>query len=311
MPAGGNFAGGGAAAHGRPSERVKIPLLAEAARSTALGLESANSKVKILPSALLRAGSKPILSQKPREGWGNPISSIPQTRGTKILSSCARPDSPFDSAQGRLRRLSPLGSFRGGVLSRGATCCILSDGQAPYYACASRGIMSGVLRWFERKFDFSFPLELYPNVQARLLGTPARLEEILRGCSPQVRVKKDDGGKWSAQEHAGHLADLEPLWLARVEDFVGGGTELTVADLQNRRTSEANHNARPLEEVLSGFRAGRMALVNRVKNIEPAMFRRTLVHPRMKVAIRLVDHLYFVAEHDDHHLARILELVGV
>jgi hypothetical protein len=26
--------------------------------------------------------------------------------------------------------------------------------------------------------------------------------------------------------------------------------------------------------------------------------------------MRLVDHLYFVAEHDDHHLARIWELVN-
>jgi hypothetical protein len=26
--------------------------------------------------------------------------------------------------------------------------------------------------------------------------------------------------------------------------------------------------------------------------------------------MRLVDHLFFVAEHDDHHLARIAELVG-
>jgi hypothetical protein len=26
--------------------------------------------------------------------------------------------------------------------------------------------------------------------------------------------------------------------------------------------------------------------------------------------MRLIDHLYFVAEHDDHHLARIWELVN-
>jgi len=25
--------------------------------------------------------------------------------------------------------------------------------------------------------------------------------------------------------------------------------------------------------------------------------------------MRLVDHLYFVAEHDDHHLARVWELI--
>ena len=169
--------------------------------------------------------------------------------------------------------------------------------------------MSRVPAWFERKFDFSFPVELYPNVAARLRGTPARLEEILRGAAPSNRMKKEKN-KWSAQEHAGHLLDLEPLWAARVEDFVKGGLELTVADLQNRKTEEANHNTRPVEEILGDFRRARLALVNRVNEIEPAMFGRTMIHPRLKKPMRLVDHLYFVAEHDDHHIAHMLELVG-
>jgi len=168
--------------------------------------------------------------------------------------------------------------------------------------------MSRVPVWFERKFDFSFPVELYPNVAARLHGTPARIEEILRGAPQAMRIKKDQE-KWSAQEHAGHLLDLESLWATRVEDFVRGGSELTVADLQNRKTEEANHNARSVEEVLGDFRSARLALVNRVNEIEPAMFGRTMIHPRLKKPMRLVDHLYFVAEHDDHHLAHILELV--
>jgi hypothetical protein len=38
-------------------------------------------------------------------------------------------------------------------------------------------------------------------------------------------------------------------------------------------------------------------------------FNRSLLHPRLKQPMRLVDHLYFVAEHDDHHLARIWEMI--
>jgi uncharacterized damage-inducible protein DinB len=169
--------------------------------------------------------------------------------------------------------------------------------------------MSRVPAWFERKFDFSFPVELYPNMAARLHGTPARLEEILRGAAQSNRVKKENR-KWSAQEHAGHLLDLESLWTARVEDFVKDGTELSVADLQNRKTNEANHNARPVEEILRDFRSARLALVKRVDEIEPEMFARTLMHPRLKTPMRLVDHLCFVAEHDDHHIAHMLELIG-
>lgn len=169
--------------------------------------------------------------------------------------------------------------------------------------------MSQVPVWFERKFAFSFPVELYPNLCARLRGTPARLEEVLRRRSYESLVRKPEG-KWSAQEHAGHLLDLESLWLARVNDYAAGTDQLTAADLQNRNTDQANHNARPLEELLSGFRAARGVLLKRVDELGAPLFARAIPHPRLKAPMRLVDHLYFVAEHDDHHLARIWELAG-
>lgn len=168
--------------------------------------------------------------------------------------------------------------------------------------------MSKVPLWFERKFEFSFPVEFYPNLTARLRGTPARLEETVRDRPHEVLIRKDQE-KWSAQEHAGHLLDLEALWAARVEDFLRGGTELTVADLKNRKTHEANHNARPLPQILGDFRSARLALTTRLERITPDLYARTMLHPRLKTPMRLVDHLYFVAEHDDHHLARIWELI--
>jgi len=119
------------------------------------------------------------------------------------------------------------------------------------------------------------------------------------------------GDKWSAQEHAGHLADLESLWMARVDDFLKeGGDSLTVADLTNRRTTEAGHNEGQLKDVLAGFRAARITLAERVEKFPAATFSRSLLHPRLKQPMRLVDHLFFVAEHDDHHLARIWEIVS-
>jgi uncharacterized damage-inducible protein DinB len=168
--------------------------------------------------------------------------------------------------------------------------------------------MSAAPMWFERKFEFSFPVELFPNLCTRLWGTPARLEEALRGCSQEILTKKVQE-KWSAQEHAGHLLDLEPLWLARVEDYVSGSEELTAADLKNTKTDEANHNTRSVDQILAEFRAARDRLLRRVEELDASLHARTMTHPRLKVPMRLVDHLYFVAEHDDHHLARILELV--
>lgn len=164
--------------------------------------------------------------------------------------------------------------------------------------------------WFERHFDFTFPAQLLPNLLARLRGTPARLDETLRHRLPSTLTVQPDGPSrslWSAQEHAGHLADLEPLWLARVNDFVSGAGILTATDLQNRRTDEANHNARPLEDILFDFRTRRIQLLNRIATLGPEPFGQTIPHPRLKTPMRLVDHLYFVAEHDDHHLATIWE----
>jgi uncharacterized damage-inducible protein DinB len=129
------------------------------------------------------------------------------------------------------------------------------------------------------------------------------------GRSQEILIKKPEG-KWSAQEHAGHLLDLEALWLARVGDYVAGSAQLTATDLQNRKTDEADHNAHALEQILAGFRAAREKLLKRVGELDAALFSRAIPHPRLKTPMRLVDHLYFVAEHDDHHLARIWELIN-
>jgi uncharacterized damage-inducible protein DinB len=169
--------------------------------------------------------------------------------------------------------------------------------------------MNQVPIWFERKFEFTFPVQLLPNLCARLRGTPARLEETLRGRPHKVLIGKMQE-KWSAQEHAGHLLDLEPLWLARVDDYAAGSDQLTAADLSNRKTNEANHNAHPLEQILTAFRAARERLLTRVEGLDSSLFARAIPHPRLKTPMRLVDHLYFVAEHDDHHLARIWELLN-
>lgn len=168
--------------------------------------------------------------------------------------------------------------------------------------------MSDVAQWFERRFDFSFPAKLYPNICVRLRGTPARLEEMVRAAGRDVLTRKD-GEKWSAQETAGHLLDLEPLWLARVEDFIAGTADLAAADLTNRKTHEAGHNERAMGDILGDFRASRSKLLQRVGELDPAMFGRTALHPRLKTPMRLVDHLFFVAEHDDHHLAQIWDLL--
>src|SRR5208282_5966615 len=117
--------------------------------------------------------------------------------------------------------------------------------------------------WFGRRFDFTFPVEQHPNLRVRLRGTPARLEEIVRGADRAALIRKPGANdKWSAQEHAGHLLDLEPLWLARIDDYLTKASQLTVADLTNRKTFEAQHNLRRIEDILAEFRSARSRLVS-------------------------------------------------
>ena len=159
-------------------------------------------------------------------------------------------------------------------------------------------------QWFERKFEFSFSADLYPILCVRLRGTPARLEEMLCGVPHDLLIARKEE-KWSAQEQVGHLLDLESLWSSRVDDFVEGKRQLSPADLQNRKTHEANHNARNITELLAEFRTARTVLVEKLQTLPSTQFAQTLLHPRLKQPMRLVDHLYFVAEHDDHHLSKI------
>ncbi len=167
---------------------------------------------------------------------------------------------------------------------------------------------TAIVPWFERRFDLCVPPELLPNLCARLRGTAARMEDAFRCGDSEAPIRRANGG-WSAQEHAGHLGDMEGLWLARVDDFAFGRSAMTAADLQNRRTHEANHNERPLGRILDEFRAQRAVLLTRLESLDEVPSAVTLPHPRMQTPMRLADHLYFVAEHDDHHLAHMHRLL--
>jgi uncharacterized damage-inducible protein DinB len=164
------------------------------------------------------------------------------------------------------------------------------------------------IKWFSRSFDFSTEQNIFPSIIERLRGTPARLEEKCRAIPADVQIIRLDN-TWSIKENIGHLIDLEPLWQGRFEDIVNGETELRITDLQNTKTDRANHNALTLDELLHSFRQIRAQTVSILDKIDEATIFKSALHPRLKTPMRTMDHFLFVAEHDDHHLARITELV--
>lgn len=162
--------------------------------------------------------------------------------------------------------------------------------------------------WFERRFNFDLPVSAAPGLIERLRGTPARIENRLSGV-PAARLTERRGDRWSILENVGHLGDLESLWLARVDDLAVGRPTLHLADLENRRTHDANHNARALAELVADFARQRAALVTQLEAADQADWLRSALHPRLQAPMRLLDLAFFVAEHDDHHLATITMLL--
>ncbi len=161
-------------------------------------------------------------------------------------------------------------------------------------------------KWFEREFDFSLPVGVFPCVLERLRGTPARLEELVRGLPAEILTERRDG-KWSVQEHVGHLYDLDELHDGRLEDYARGLEVLRAADLSNRKTEEAGHNSERLEDLLARFRSARANFVRRLESLSEEEVAASAVHPRLGKRMRVIDMALFVAEHDDHHLATINE----
>src|SRR5215203_5571638 len=100
----------------------------------------------------------------------------------------------------------------------------------------------------------------------------------------------------------------ESLVSQRIDEYLAGNTALHAADMSNRKTHDANHNDVPVDSIVTAFRSARHEIVNRLESFEAEVFERSALHPRLNVPMRLVDMLFFQAEHDDYHLARISEL---
>lgn len=166
------------------------------------------------------------------------------------------------------------------------------------------------VKWFDRRFDFDSTQNIFPCIIERLAGTPARLEEKIRGMLSAVLTMRISD-TWTIQENIGHLVDLEPLWQGRFEDIKGGQETLRPTDLLNTRTSLAGHNETPIEQVLHNFRTARQQTLISIEDIDEGTIFKSALHPRLGTPMRTQDLFLFVAEHDDHHLARITQLLKI
>ena len=125
-----------------------------------------------------------------------------------------------------------------------------------------------------------------------------------------AQLSKRNGDAWSLKEHIGHLSDLEVLHDKRIDDFLNKVEVLSAADMSNQATKDAHHNERSLAELMDHFQRVRTGFLGRLEKLDDEIFSRTALHPRLKTSMRLVDMIYFVTEHDDHHLVLMRNILA-
>jgi uncharacterized damage-inducible protein DinB len=163
--------------------------------------------------------------------------------------------------------------------------------------------------WVERKFEFNYPVGLFPVILERLRGTPYRLHGMLENIADE-KLSWKFINKWSIKEIVGHLYDIEELWSARIDDFMQKKETLRAADMTNTKTQQADHNSKTMAQLLTQFALARTQLILKVENLDEQSAATTALHPRLQKQMRLVDSLFFAAEHDDHELTKIRWLLN-
>lgn len=169
--------------------------------------------------------------------------------------------------------------------------------------------MPARIPWSDRRFQFNFPIDVYPELIERLRGTPIRATDRVEAL-PSEQLTRRVGSSWSIQDHVGHLADLDQiLFMPRLDEYDAGALVLRAADMANSFTEAAQHNRQTVAAVLGRFQSVRAKLVARLEQLDAPAFARSALHPRLNCPMRVVDMMYFHAEHDDYHLARISEIM--
>ena len=164
-------------------------------------------------------------------------------------------------------------------------------------------------RWVQRRFAFVHPPWMLADFIERLRGLPPRGSALLAGVSDEIAHRTIDG-TWSIAQNLGHLSDAEDLWQERLEDLRRGRTVYTPADPARFRAAALRHPERPLAATLAELTERRARLVAALAAMPPELQTVSAHHERLGCPMRLVDCAQFAAEHDDHHLLRIRELLA-
>jgi len=158
--------------------------------------------------------------------------------------------------------------------------------------------------WFEREFKFGQPPGMLPFFLERLSFTALRMEHKVRSVPDEI-LSRQLNNKWSVKQHIGHLAEVDEVALKRIHEMVSQVPTLSPAVFEPR----GDYNSMPVHEVIEIFQTNRLENLSLYNNLSEVDLQKTSVHPRLKVRMNPVDLAMFDAEHDDHHLVKIREII--
>jgi hypothetical protein len=161
------------------------------------------------------------------------------------------------------------------------------------------------MEWFQRNFTFGLPVGMLPFYLERLSGTASRMKEKVAGIDDQMLSFKLDG-KWSVKENLAHLAEVDEIALKRINEMINGISPMSPAVIQPSR----DYNAQHIDEIINYFRRNRKLNLEKYGQLNEDDLSKASLHPRLKVMMTPIDLAYFDAEHDDHHLVRVNEILS-
>ena len=147
----------------------------------------------------------------------------------------------------------------------------------------------------------------YSTIIDALERAPSIIVPLVREVPSSYVKRRPSPGKWSAHEHACHLARVEPIFGVRLDEMLSAAHP--VISPYNPNTSEPEDIllGMDLEKALTDFAEGRKQLVQRLRELTPDEWQKQGEHGEYNhYSIFIM--LRHLAMHDLHH-AYLLEIL--
>jgi len=118
----------------------------------------------------------------------------------------------------------------------------------------------------------------HQQVVDALERAPSIIIPLVREVPEPFRKRRPAPGRWSAHEHACHLASVQPMFFERLDLFLREEHPSIRAYLPEREHSPDALLAVDLEEALGRYQRQRAVLVARLRKLQPSVWQRTAEH---------------------------------